>query len=141
METSEIGPFTGQYAFLSNFYIHPITYKGISFKTNEHAYQAAKAKDAVGVKDILNCQTPGAAKKRGRRILMRSDWEIIKDRVMLDINRIKFQDKRLQSMLIDTYPSILIEKNYWKDEYWGVCNGKGLNKLGVILMNIRSELI
>ena len=34
----------------------------------------------------------------------------------------------------------LEEGNTWHDTYWGVCNGKGKNKLGKILMQVREEL-
>jgi predicted NAD-dependent protein-ADP-ribosyltransferase YbiA (DUF1768 family) len=31
-----------------------------------------------------------------------------------------------------------VEGNSWGDTYWGVCKGKGQNKLGHILMQVRS---
>jgi predicted NAD-dependent protein-ADP-ribosyltransferase YbiA (DUF1768 family) len=34
----------------------------------------------------------------------------------------------------------LIEGNTWNDRYWGVCRGTGKNRLGQILMRIRSEI-
>ena len=34
----------------------------------------------------------------------------------------------------------LIEGNWWHDYYWGVCSGRGKNKLGEILMRVREEL-
>ena len=43
-------------------------------------------------------------------------------------------------MLIQTGDSVLIEGNTWGDRVWGVCNGVGENRLGRILMKIRSEL-
>ena len=54
---------------------------------------------------------------------------------------IKFNENRiLKNKLISTFPSILIEGNTWNDTYWGICNGKGENNLGLILMNIRKIL-
>jgi predicted NAD-dependent protein-ADP-ribosyltransferase YbiA (DUF1768 family) len=43
-------------------------------------------------------------------------------------------------MLIDTGDQELIEGNWWGDVIWGVCNGKGENHLGKILMEVRKEL-
>ena len=31
----------------------------------------------------------------------------------------------------------LIEGNWWKDTYWGICDGVGENRLGQMLMWIR----
>ena len=40
----------------------------------------------------------------------------------------------------DTNNEELIEGNTWNDTYWGVCNGRGQNHLGKILMKVRSLL-
>ena len=32
----------------------------------------------------------------------------------------------------------LVEGNTWNDTLWGVCEGKGRNILGIILMEIRT---
>lgn len=45
-----------------------------------------------------------------------------------------------QQMLLSTGDEELIEGNYWKDTYWGVCNGVGENHLGKLLMKIREKL-
>ena len=34
----------------------------------------------------------------------------------------------------------LVENNTWNDTFWGVCNGKGQNNLGKLLMQVRKEL-
>lgn len=34
----------------------------------------------------------------------------------------------------------LIEGNNWGDTFWGVCNGRGENMLGKLLMEIRDYL-
>ena len=47
----------------------------------------------------------------------------------------------LMEKLIATGNAELIEGNWWKDTYWGVCDGIGENKLGKILMQIRKECI
>jgi hypothetical protein len=57
----------------------------------------------------------------------------------------KFKDETLKEMLLMTENKKIIEGNYWHDNFWGQCTcekcfGKGKNKLGKILMDIRSEL-
>jgi predicted NAD-dependent protein-ADP-ribosyltransferase YbiA (DUF1768 family) len=47
----------------------------------------------------------------------------------------------LRQMLIDTNPCVLIEGNTWGDRFWGVCEGKGENMLGRLLMNLRAEIM
>jgi len=77
---------------------------------------------------------------------LRSDWDEIKDSIMLEIVRIKFNShKDLADKLLATEDKILIEGNTWHDKYWGICycekcNGEGKNVLGGILMQVRSEL-
>jgi len=52
----------------------------------------------------------------------------------------KFSDPLLRKKLLATGNATLIEGNTWGDTYWGVCKGKGQNKLGKLLMELRSEL-
>lgn len=48
---------------------------------------------------------------------------------------------KLKWMLKKTGAEELVEGNNWNDTYWGKCNGHGQNKLGIILMKVRSELL
>ena len=60
---------------------------------------------------------------------------------MFDVVALKFkQNLFLAEKLLKTGDEELIEGNDWNDCYWGVCQGKGENKLGQILQRIRSEL-
>ena len=43
----------------------------------------------------------------------------------------------LRNKLMETGNRYLEETNHWKDRYWGVCDGKGENNLGKILMSVR----
>ena len=54
--------------------------------------------------------------------------------------REKFKDINLSELLIGTEDVELVESNNWNDTFWGVCNGKGKNHLGKILMEVREEL-
>ncbi len=139
--------FDGEYRFLSNFW--PSQFQGKLpfnntvhvFKTVEHFYQAAKAMYLADALKVVYATTPGRAKRFGGKIVLRPDWDSIKDEVMLMAVRAKFfSNKELADALLATGDAYLEETNTWGDTYWGVCNGKGLNKLGLILMQVRDEL-
>ena len=73
---------------------------------------------------------------------MRSDWDKVRDQVMYEVVFEKFsQNSKIRERLISTGEAELIEGNTWNDRYWGVCNGIGQNKLGKILMRVRSEFL
>jgi predicted NAD-dependent protein-ADP-ribosyltransferase YbiA (DUF1768 family) len=50
------------------------------------------------------------------------------------------RNPELRVKLLNTGDLQLVEGNYWGDTFWGVCNGKGENHLGKILMRVRKEL-
>ena len=131
-----ITSFQGQYRFLSNFWVEE---DGL---TVEHRFQAAKTNDILEKSRIMASITPGQAKRWGRLVHLRGDWESIKIQTMEDLVRTKFQDPNLAQALLATGDAELIEGNSWYDTYWGVnkFNGEGYNHLGVILMKIREEL-
>lgn len=70
---------------------------------------------------------------------MRADWEAIKFATMEGLLRRKFRHADLRAMLVATGDAELIEGNTWGDRVWGVCGGTGENRLGKMLMQIRSE--
>ena len=137
---NKIDTFRGENYFLSNFYNANVTYKGETYPNNECAFQAQKTKD-TSIKRIFTKLTPQEAKKLGRNIRLRRDWNYIKDDIMYEICYAKFeQNKILQKKLFDTGSKQLIEGNSWHDTYWGMCNNHGENRLGKILMKVRREL-
>ena len=84
---------------------------------------------------------PDQAKRLGRTVQLRGDWESVKEQIMYEICLAKFtQNKDLGRMLVDTGDAELIEGNTWNDKCWGVCDGEGENKLGKILMRVREEV-
>ncbi|WP_283695830.1 NADAR family protein [Clostridium perfringens] len=135
-----IKEFRGKYYFLSNFYDFPVKYKGIEYLNNEAAFQAQKVLNDRQ-KEYFSHLKPSEAKRKGRRVKLRSDWEEIKDDIMYGIVLAKFtQDAKLMRMLLETGDEYLEEGNTWNDTYWGVCRGRGKNKLGKILMRVRNEI-
>ena len=137
-----INDFHGQYFFLSNFHEVPLVWEGLTYLNSEAAFQAAKV---LTTEERLPFTTLPAskAKRRGRQVPLRTDWEDVKTGVMESIVRAKFtQHPDLAQQLLATGDAILVEGNTWGDVCWGVDlrTGKGENRLGVILMRIRDEL-
>lgn len=135
-----IDRFDGEYAFLSNYSASPFRVDYVLFPTMEHYFQANKADNQNDYLRIAYAPTPGEAKRLGRKIQLRPDWEKIKDNIMLTGLRKKFADPELRNLLLATGDEELVEGNYWRDTYWGVCNGVGQNKLGKLLMQVREEI-
>ena len=145
-----INKFDGEYSFLSNFYNSPIDYEFdvemiTTVPTVEHAFQAAKTLNMSEEFEILKAKTPGEAKRIGRKALLRHDWEKCKDNVMLGFLRQKFAIPELREKLLGTGDATLIEGPTWHDRYWGICScdkcgGRGQNRLGELLMQVREEL-
>lgn len=136
--------FREEYRFLSNFYPCKIIAWGIEFPTAEHVYVAAKTFDMNLRREIARITTPGKAKRFGRSIELRPDWEEIRVSMMEIILRRKFEHPALRTRLIELEGEI-IEHNQWHDNFWGVCQcGKGCssgeNTLGKLLMLLRDEL-
>lgn len=138
----QIDYFRGPYGFLSNFHDCSIQYEGLWYKNAEAAFQSAKTDDVNERLPFMN-YSGREAKKEGRKVTLRSDWNNIRINVMYEICKAKFKDNyELRCKLSDTYPKQLIEGNTWGDTFWGcVSDGKGSNFLGRILMIIRDEII
>lgn len=140
--TGAITSFTGEYEFLSNFYISPIVFADLLYKSPEHAYQSAKAACDADREKIRNADTPRQARTFGATIEIRHDWDEVRVSVMHDILRSKFfMRPDLLQKLKDTHTRDLVEGNSWGDRFWGaeLENGEwiGENNLGKLLMKIR----
>lgn len=98
----DIVAFEGPNRFLSNFWPAPIVYGGIAFPTTEHAYQAAKSVSPDKARYIASLPTPGQAKRAGKTVVLRPDWEQSKDYVMLDLLRLTFALPVLRWKLLAT---------------------------------------
>jgi ribA/ribD-fused uncharacterized protein len=137
-----IGPFTGPYRFLSNFFPVQIRFEGMCYPSVEHAFQAAKTTRPDERQRIRACPTAAEAKQMGRDVSLRPDWETIKLGVMEHLLRQKFTTHAgLRQQLKATRPRALVEDTTWGDRYWGVCQGQGENHLGLLLMRLRDELV
>lgn len=138
----KICSFRGKYGFLSNMATAVLQWDGRTYRNSEAAFQSAKSLDP-SVRDTF-CELTGVvAKRAGKRVDLRSDWQEVKVGIMQEIVRAKFeQNPDLLQKLLDTGDAELVEGNSWHDTFWGVdqFTGEGENHLGRILMLIRAEL-
>jgi len=146
-----IPEFKGEDYFMSNFYAHEQHFrtadKPLCMPTAEHVFQAAKyraldadedAKVAYVVK-VAAAKTPTEARKLGKSVkgLDIQAWDDMKIEVMREILLSKFSDPDLEARLLGTGDAMLVEGNTWGDTFWGRCDKKGYNILGVLLMELR----
>lgn len=134
----------------SNFlpYTHNPLYEGIIIKTPEHYYQAEKAFYTEDKIRILECETPGKAKRLAAKVTLRDDWEKVKTQVMYRAQMLKaLNDPDYAELICNSSPKDFIEYNHWHDNEWGSCvceNCKDKpkkNLLQKVLMNIQRHLI
>jgi ribA/ribD-fused uncharacterized protein len=139
--TKCIDSFKGDYRFLSNFAPCNVVYDGWYYPSVEHAYQAAKTDDTGIRRKIQSCGTASEAKKWGQAIaIFIPDWSARRLSVMKNLLEQKFNYPLYKTKLLDTGDAQLVEGNTWGDIYWGICNNKGENNLGILLMEIRDKL-
>ena len=138
--SEDITCFDCEYRYLSNFWLCKVVLDKVIYPSVENAYQAAKTLDLEERKKFEKC-FPYEAKKFGRKVVMRPDWDDVKLDIMYDLVSQKFKNHYdVQTWLLRTGNANIIEGNYWKDTFWGVCGGVGENHLGKIIMRVRSEI-
>jgi ribA/ribD-fused uncharacterized protein len=118
----------------------------IMVKSGEHAFQAAKASSRDAFIHILAAESCAQAKSRGRKTLLRPDWEDVKYDVMVEVVRSKFSPEHMRRKLMRTGKRPIYE-NSPTDDIWGVKRAlplgrylfDGQNLLGKALMQVREE--
>lgn len=137
---SKIAEFQGEHRFLSNFWPAEVALDGVRYPTVENAFQAAKTLDPQQRRQFETC-SPAEAKRLGRRVTLRKDWNAVRVDVMSTLVLQKFvEHPALAARLKATGKAELEEGNRWNDRFWGVCGGVGANWLGRILMAVRASL-
>ncbi len=152
------------YGEFSNFYKRSIRAEGKIWPSSEHYYQAQKFLDEINQEDVRLCPLPKDAANMGRDRSrpMRTDWDhpvapedvetfmgnmpvpnvkLVKDLAMWKAILPKYtQHGDLGNILLNTGNAIIVEHskndNYWADGG----DGSGANKLGLLLMDLRSLL-
>ncbi len=153
------GAFSGDMGWASNFYEAPIVFDDtkhnlreifpqfkfdtLEYPTTEHLYQSLKTTNEEDKEKVRTAPTNSMAKKMGRKVFSRMDWDYVKFDAMRLCLYLKFyQHPDLMMKLIETGNTPLIEGNYWGDKIWGVCDktGDGENWLGRLLMELRNNI-
>jgi ribA/ribD-fused uncharacterized protein len=131
------------YGEFSNFAPYPIELKGKVWSTSEHYFQAQKFAGTEHEEAVRLAKSPMVAARMGRsrECPLRTDWEMIKDDVMREALRAKFeQHPALRSLLLKTGDAELVEHTA-NDRYWADGgDGRGRNRLGQLLMELRKKL-
>lgn len=133
--------FRGEYEYLSNFYPAKLFFDGTAYLNAEAAYQAQKCAAAEDRAQFSRLSAD-EAKRLGRQVSPRPDWDQVKLDLMACVVRAKFsQHPRLAKKLLETGGRPLIEGNHWHDVYWGMDlkTREGENHLGRILMALRQD--
>ncbi|NEP10010.1 MAG: NADAR family protein [Symploca sp. SIO2C1] len=131
------------YGCFSNFSPHGFELDGLWWQTSEHYFQAQKFVGTEHLEAIRLAQTPADAAKMGRERSrpLREDWEEVKEDVMERGLFGKFQTHQdIGKILLSTGEELIVE-NAPQDYYWGCGkDGSGKNRLGEILMQVRTKL-
>lgn len=130
--------FRNELKFLGNMFPAAIRWQGAVWQCSEAAYQASKTNPPQAWGNLDGY----AAKKAGRELILRPDWNDVKVRVMADIVRTKFTQHPELLAKLRELDGHIEETNQWHDGFWGVCSctrcrSVGQNWLGRILMTIR----
>lgn len=137
-----IDSFSGEYRWLSNFYPCDVRYQMDTYPSSEHAYQAAKTLNQDDRDHIANNLTAGQAKRYGQTVEISDNFLENKIQIMDIILTSKFiRNLDLTQKLVDTGDAHIIEGNTWNDTFWGMCDGKGKNNLGKLIMKLRRHII
>lgn len=97
-----INDFRGEYRYLSNFHLVDVAYDGEVYPSTEHAFQAAKTLNEEERKEIQEAATPSIAKKLGKKVTLRSNWDSIRVGVMQALLEQKFKYPDLRKKLLAT---------------------------------------
>ena len=131
------------YGCFSNFSRHGFIWDELYWPTTEHYFQAQKFVGTPYLDQIRQLKTPKDAANLGRdrALPLRPDWEVVKDKIMRQAVQQKFQTHAdIRTILLATEDEMLVENSPF-DYYWGSGkDGSGQNKLGLILLEVRSSL-
>lgn len=149
-----------------NYLVSPISIRGKYYNSVEHFYQSKKfigdyeetvrsAKTPHQSKVLASLRVSASsaqayewrvpldqiiAKALEQKVQVRSDWEDIKEDIMFEGLKAKFDAYPTYKKLLLSTGTQRIEENSPIDTYWGTGKyGTGKNRLGVLLMKLREE--
>ena len=137
------------YGVFSNLYKREIRFEGRTFPTAEHAYQFAKPREDKVRDWLMLAPTPALLAKTAHQL--NRPWEVAPGWSKTKVERMRLvleakfkQHPDLRVTLLATGSARIVEAGTIDDaagRFWGEVNGKGKNTLGVLLMNLRTELL
>lgn len=138
-DSSAITDFSGEFDFLHNAHPSLIFVDGEAYPSVEHAFQACKTDDLDLRKQIREATDVRAAKKIGRKVVIKSDWDDNRWDTMYGLIYQKFSTHLdLKLRLLQTQHR---EFKTFQDTFWGVdASGVGENNIGVILFSVRDKI-
>lgn len=135
------------YGVFSNLFKRDFVFEGVVYPTAEHAYQAGKARREAVRDWILSAPSPALVAMAAHGLYtwdINPEWSKIKFSRMKSVLKEKYlQNPDLAETLISTGNARLVESTKTDNlvnRTWGEVNGKGKNMLGILLMEVRSEL-
>lgn len=136
------------FGVFSNLFRSEVEFEGLVYPTAEHAYQAGKARKGAVRDWILAAPTPALAAMAAHGLYVwdvRPDWAKTKFDRMRGVLRAKFsQHPKLAELLLSTGNARLVEVGTVDNavnRLWGEVNGVGKNMLGLLLMEVRAEIM
>jgi ribA/ribD-fused uncharacterized protein len=133
---------SSEYRWLSNFFESPMILNGKDYQTVEHWFQSQKFTNSELQEKIRLAPTASKAKALGkkRESSFRADWDSLREDILYTGLQAKFQQNPiLLEKLLATGTYELKEDSPW-DSYWGLGkSGKGQNRMGHLLMKLRTE--
>ena len=134
----------------SNFFMPANTYivnENIAYPSIEHFFVAMMSVDDDVRLRVARIEHPAEAKKFGKSIKLRPNWHQVRRSVMLYALRQKFEHKHMKQALLESGDRNIVHEVHWHDNYWASCvcpkcaDAEKHNLLGVLLMQIRTELV
>lgn len=136
------------YGAFSNLYRRDVIFDGERFPTSEHAYQAGKPRKPEVRRWLLDAPSPALLAMAAHGLYywdVAPGWSRTKVDRMKRVLQSKFgQHEDLAALLMSTGDARLIEAatvDSPVNRFWGEVNGIGRNTLGLLLMEVRSELL
>lgn len=134
-----------EFQWMSHFYrcANGIWYRGHWSRTAEGHFHAWKKNAKDPISEILRQDDPLTAKRMGRKVNLRPDWNDVRIPIMCAIDTCKIlQNHNMFRRLVNTGDRPIYEDSP-HDNFWGTGTlngtGPGKNWSGVILMEIRRQ--
>jgi ribA/ribD-fused uncharacterized protein len=142
---SVVGFYEREFYVFSNFSSFCVKWRGHTWMTSEHAYQAARFHEISPDLEVM-CRDAVSAHiaftiAQSNKDRQRSDWFDQKTTVMYEICKQKLQQHEYIQQKLRQTQDVMIVEDSPVDSFWGWGTDRnGRNELGKIWMRLRKEL-